>query len=120
MEKLISYCGLDCAKCEGYIATKANDRKALEHVAEIWRKQYNNPDITAESVICDGCTKNERLSGYCRSGCKIRQCAKNKAVTNCAFCTDYDSCNELKAFYAFPATVEAKATLDSIRLKNKK
>ncbi len=115
---LVAYCGLDCAKCEGYIATKANDQKALEHVAEMWRKQYNNPDFTAESVVCDGCIKNERLSGYCRFGCKIRPCAMEKAVKNCAYCPDYDTCAELAAFYAYPTTSEAKATLDSLRLQS--
>ncbi len=28
MEKLIAFCGLDCAGCEAYIATQANDETA--------------------------------------------------------------------------------------------
>jgi hypothetical protein len=116
MDNMTAYCGIDCSKCEGYIATQSNDRKAIESIAEKWRKQYNSEEITAESVMCDGCTKNGRKSGYCNFMCKIRQCAITKAVQNCAYCSEYDSCNELKSFFAYPGTAEAKATLDRIRL----
>ncbi len=115
MNNLIGYCGLNCSKCEAYIATQSNDSKAIEQVAEKWRKQYNSETITAESVMCDGCTKNGRKSSYCGSMCKVRLCAIQKAVQNCAYCSDYDSCKELQAFFAFPSAAEAKATLDSIR-----
>ncbi len=118
MDTIIGYCGIDCSKCEGFIATQSNDRKALEDIAEKWRKQYNSPDITAESVLCDGCTKNGRKSGYCNSLCKIRQCAVKKAVQNCAYCSEYDSCKELQTFYSYPGTADAKAMLDGIRAKN--
>jgi hypothetical protein len=118
MDRMTAYCGLDCSKCEGYIATQSNDRKAIESVAEKWRKQYNSENITAESVMCDGCTKGGRMSGYCSSMCKIRQCAVKKAVVNCAYCTDYESCQELKTFHSYPGTAEAKAILDGIRMKN--
>jgi hypothetical protein len=118
MDNMTAYCGIDCSRCEGYNATQSNDRKAIEDIAEKWRKQYNSENITAESVMCDGCTKNGRKSGYCNGLCKIRQCAIGKAVQNCAYCSEYDSCKELHAFYAYPGTAEAKATLDSIRLKN--
>ena len=47
MDNITAYCGIDCSKCEGYIATQVNDRKAIEHVAEKWRKQYNSEEITA-------------------------------------------------------------------------
>jgi hypothetical protein len=120
MSKMLSYCGIDCAKCDGYIATQANDHESLESTAEKWRKQYNSPDITAESVICDGCTNHGRLSGYCRYLCKIRPCGLKSGVENCAYCPDYDTCKELAAFYAYPATAEAKATLDIIHLQCKK
>jgi hypothetical protein len=116
METMTAFCGIDCSKCEGYIATQSNDRKAIESIAEKWRKQYNSEEITAESVMCDGCTKDGRKSGYCNSMCTIRQCAIKKAVQNCAYCADYDSCNELKTFFAYPGTSEAKAALDTIRL----
>jgi hypothetical protein len=119
MENMTAYCGLDCAKCEGYIATQANDREALEHTAEKWRKQYNSREITAESVICDGCAKDGRLSGYCNFICKIRSCAREKKVENCAYCSDYNTCKELSEFFAYTATAEAKATLERVYSKNR-
>jgi hypothetical protein len=118
MKNMTAYCGIDCAKCEGYIATQANDSEALERTAEKWRKQYDSPEITAESVVCDGCMNNGRLSGYCNFVCKIRSCGNEKKVKNCAYCSDYNTCEELAAFYAYPATAEAKAALDSLRVKN--
>ncbi len=117
MDKMIAYCGIDCSKCEGYIATQSDDRKALEVVADKWRKQFNSEEITAEAVMCDGCTKEGRKSGYCGSMCKIRQCAVKKSVQNCAYCSDYKSCEELKTFFAYPGTAEPKSTLESIYLK---
>jgi hypothetical protein len=32
---MIAYCGLDCSKCEGYLATQANDTKQIARVAKI-------------------------------------------------------------------------------------
>ena len=40
MERMIAVCGLDCAKCEAYLATQANDEAAKERVAAKWRAQY--------------------------------------------------------------------------------
>ena len=55
MDNIIAYCGDICTDCSAYIATQANNRAALERVAAQWREEYNLPDITVESVICDGC-----------------------------------------------------------------
>jgi len=33
---MIAYCGLDCSKCEGYLATQANDPGQIAKVAKIW------------------------------------------------------------------------------------
>ncbi len=118
MDNIIAYCGIDCSKCEAYSATQANDRIALESIAEKWRKQFHAEGITAESVMCDGCTRDGKKSGYCNDMCAIRKCAAGKAVPNCAHCSEYESCNELQTFFAYPGTAEAKAMLDGIRLNN--
>ena len=55
MNKIIAYCGLVCSDCSAYIATQADDQEALEKVAAQWREQYNVPNITVASVLCDGC-----------------------------------------------------------------
>jgi hypothetical protein len=53
-----------------------------------------------------------RLSGYCRYVCKVRPCALEKKVQNCAYCDDY-ACEKLEGFFGFAP--EAKATLEEIR-----
>ena len=99
MEKIIAYCGLLCSECPAYIATQADDSAALERVAAQWREQFNSPDITAESVICDGClaSADARLAGYC-SMCEIRACGVARGVENCAHCSNY-ACDRLESFF---------------------
>ncbi len=99
MNKLIAYCGLDCgSKCPYYTATQADDREALEKAAETLCKKYNSPDITADFIVCDGCSAGGRLSGYCKV-CKIRECAINRGIDSCALCLDYETCKNLTAYH---------------------
>ena len=89
------------------------NREALEKTAAMWREQFNAPEITADSIICDGCpTTDGRLSGYC-SICEIRACAVGRGVETCAPCAEYGGCAKLVAFHEH--SPEAKATLDGLR-----
>jgi hypothetical protein len=64
-------------------------------------------------VTCDGCLAFDgRLGGYC-SNCPIRACGVEKGVVNCAYCSDYETCEKLAGF--FGQAPAAKATLDAIR-----
>ena len=112
MDRIIAYCGLVCSDCAAYVATQANDHAALEKVVAQWREEYNVPDITVESVICDGClTKNGRTCYHCTE-CTIRTCGLAKGVANCAHCDDY-ACEKLTAFLS--QVPQAKTVLDEIR-----
>ena len=112
MTPMIAYCGLVCTDCPAYIATQADDRAALEQVAAMWRKEFDAPGLTAESVICDGCLGTTgRKFGHCLE-CEIRACAMGREVVNCAHCDDY-GCETIVGFFGF--VPEAKATLDGIR-----
>jgi hypothetical protein len=112
MDKIIAYCGLVCTDCPAYIATQADDRAALERVAAQWREEYNAPDITVESVICDGCLgSNGRYCSHCFE-CEIRACGMDRSVINCAYCADY-ACEKLEGFFGL--VPEARVTLDGIR-----
>lgn len=112
MAKVIAYCGLVCSECPAYVATQADDRAALEQVAAQWREEYNAPEITVESVICDGCPGAAgRKCSHCFE-CEIRACAMGREVVNCAYCDDY-GCETIVGFFGF--VPEAKATLDGIR-----
>lgn len=113
MDKIIAYCGLVCSECPAYVATQSNAPGELERVAAQWREEFSAPEITAESIICDGClgTNGGRLSGYCNV-CEIRSCGVERGVANCAHCADY-VCEKLEAWFGNVA--QARVTLDEIR-----
>jgi hypothetical protein len=112
MEPMIAYCGLVCTDCPAYIATRADDRAALERVAAQWREEFNAPNITVESVLCDGCLgATGHKCGHCAE-CEIRACAMGRGVANCAYCADY-GCQIIEGFFGF--VPDARARLDSIR-----
>jgi hypothetical protein len=112
MDKIIAYCGLVCTDCPAYIATQADDRAALERVAAQWREEFSAPNITVESVICDGCLTDEgRKCGHCFE-CEVRACGVEHGVANCAHCDGY-VCDKLETFFGF--VPDARVTLDGIR-----
>ena len=96
MSEILAACGLDCAACESYIATMAEDRKALEALAEKWGKQFNFP-ATADKVRCHGCMATDGVQiGHCAE-CQVRLCARGKGHSTCADCADF-GCATLSAF----------------------
>ena len=112
MDKIIAFCGLNCAECGGFLATQANDEDWKERIAAEWREIYQVPDITVASITCDGClSKNSRLGGYCTE-CGIRACGVERGITNCASCPDYP-CDQLENF--FSSVPQARQNLDQIR-----
>ena len=112
MNKIIAYCGLVCSDCEAYIATQANDLAALGRMAARAREEFDMPDATAESAMCDGCLGSEgRKIGYCAQ-CAVRACAVEQGVVNCAHCADY-ACEKLEGFFGHAP--HAQSTLEEIR-----
>jgi len=111
MEKMIAKCGLVCTECEGFIATQENDIKKLQEIANMWSEKTGK-EILIENLLCDGCLSAAgRLSGYC-SICKIRKCAEEKNLDNCAICADY-ICSDLAGF--LNQAPKAKENLENIR-----
>lgn len=112
MAQMIAYCGLICSDCEAYIATQANDLSALERMAARAREEFNMPDASAQTAMCEGClSDSDRLCGYCHQ-CGIRACAIEGGLVNCAHCDDY-GCEQLEAFWQMAPA--ARTTLDGIR-----
>ncbi len=112
MDRIVAYCGLVCTNCQAYIASQADDCAALEQIAARWRAEFNAPDITVESVICDGCLGSDgRHCGHCFE-CEIRTCGMARDIVNCAYCVDY-ACDKLGGFFGL--VPEARVTLDEIR-----
>ena len=54
MKNRIAYCGLDCEKCDAYIATVNDDQELREKTADLWAK-LNNAPILPEHINCEGC-----------------------------------------------------------------
>lgn len=92
MNKLIALCGLNCEKCDAYIATRNNDHALREKTALLW-SQLNNTTIHPEHINCDGCRMDGKKTIFCSTMCPIRQCALHKGVETCGDCPQLDSCD---------------------------
>lgn len=110
MKQLIGYCGLDCEKCDAYIATKNNDQALREKTARLW-SELNNVPILPEHIDCEGCRHNGKKTVFCNSLCTIRQCALEKGVATCGDCSEMEACPIVGALHAHNA--DAKANLVS-------
>ena len=53
MNQLIGCCGLDCEKCDAWVATVTNDNALREKTAALWTK-LNGVTITPEMINCTG------------------------------------------------------------------
>ena len=91
MPPMIAYCGLDCEKCDAYIATKNDDQALREKTARLWAG-LNNAPILPEHINCDGCRANGRKTVYCEHLCPIRQCALKKGMASCGDCPEMEHC----------------------------
>ena len=112
MEEMIACCGLNCAACEAYRATKSNDQVELEKIAAKWRAEYNSPDITVAQVTCLGCNNTTGpWCGHC-SDCEIRDCAQARGYATCAECSDYP-CETLTGFLSM--VPPAREALEKLR-----
>lgn len=113
-EKNISICGLDCAKCDAFVAFKTGDNALRERVAGEWNEKYRRPGtppIKPEDINCAGCLSSGPLYRYCAT-CNIRKCAKEKNVANCTECESY-TCEELIKFHEHAP--DAKKNLEEIK-----
>ena len=106
MRDMIAYCGLDCEKCDAYLATIRDDQELREKTAKLW-SELNNTPILPEHINCEGCRMNGIKTVYCDSFCPIRQCALKKDVTTCGDCPELEKCQTVGSIISNnPATLE--------------
>jgi hypothetical protein len=113
---MISYCGLRCDRCPILLATmeedKSNRKIMKESIIKIIAKEYGMSLKIRDINDCDGCKANTgKLFSGC-SNCKIRKCASQKNIENCAYCRDY-ICEILMQHFIQDPT--AKSRLEDIR-----
>jgi hypothetical protein len=106
MKDMIGYCGLDCEKCDAYLATMNNDQALREKTAKLWA-ELNNAPILPEHINCEGCRTNGTKTVFCDSLCGIRQCALKKGVSTCGDCSELEICPTVETIISNnPAALE--------------
>ena len=106
MKQMIAYCGLDCEKCDAYIATKNNDEALRIETAKKW-SEWNNVLIPPEQINCDGCRVDGVKTVYCDRLCPIRQCAMKEGFETCGDCAEMEKCEKVGAIIGNnPAALE--------------
>ena len=98
MEKMIAYCGIDCAACDAYMATLNNDQALREKIAAEWSKNFGF-ECTPEMINCTSCRGNGVRIGHC-SQCEVRKCASAKDLVNCGVCGEFKTCKTINDFLA--------------------
>ena len=95
MKNMIAYCGLNCEKCDAYLATINDDQALREKTAKLWA-ELNNAPILPEHINCEVCRVDGAKTVYCDSLCGVRQCALEKGVTTCGDCPDMEKCQTIE------------------------
>lgn len=96
MNEMIGCCGLNCEKCDAYLATVNNDQALREKTAKLWAK-LNNAPILPEHINCEGCRVNGAKTVFCESLCEIRKCAARKGFSTCGDCPELETCHTVGA-----------------------
>ena len=68
MKNMIGYCGLDCEKCDAYLATINDDQELRIKTAKLWA-ELNNAPILPEHINCQGCRVEGIKTVFCDSMC---------------------------------------------------
>jgi hypothetical protein len=111
MDKMIAYCGLDCAVCPARIALINDDDALRDKTAATWAAMFGFP-FTREMINCAGCKEPGAKIGHCAE-CGIRACGVAKGAADCGACADYRGCAKIEAFIA--QAPEARANLERQR-----
>ena len=109
---MIAYCGIDCSKCNSYLATQSGHDADLERVATQLAKRYR-AEVKPAYVICDGCRTGERHSYFCANTCNMRKCCIEKEFHSCIECSEFP-CSALQS--ELDHNPEAKENLKRLKI----
>jgi hypothetical protein len=99
--ELLAPCGLYCGLCGIYVASRDNNQKLKEKLAEAY-------GVTPEQIDCNGCLSDKKFV-YCQV-CDIRTCVMGKAYEGCHQCDGFPC----KFIEEFPVPEGKKVILRSI------
>ena len=95
---LVGYCGINCSKCEIYIASTNNDEKVKQKLVEDI-KYFTGLDIKSQEFNCLGCrhpkSKHKEFMGI---NCELYKCASKKDPISCGHCSFYP-CKKIKVHF---------------------
>lgn len=89
----IAVCGLNCAKCDIYMAYNGNE-KLRDEIVE-WFKKQRKETIKPEQIKCEGCMGP--LDVHWSPECKMVLCAKRRELQHCFQCRDFP-CTHVNEF----------------------
>ena len=98
-QDMIGYYGLNCEKCDAYIATKNNDDALREKTAKLW-SELNHTNILPKHINCTGCRTDGVKTVFCESICAVRKCAMQKGFATCGDCPEMEKCPTLGTIVA--------------------
>jgi len=107
---MIACCGLNCSRCEAYLATQEDNDDTRKETALKWSKRYGT-EIRPDQINCHGCKSEETRFYHC-DVCDIRRCCVSKEVDHCGVCEDY-MCETLSRFIKLAP--EAGRALEKLR-----
>ena len=81
----VAVCGLNCAKCDMYLASHGNEKLRDEIVA--WFKKERNETLKPEQIRCEGCGGS--LDAHWSPDCRMMLCAKKRGLQHCFQCEDF-------------------------------
>lgn len=111
MDETIGFCGIDCGGCRVFLASRNDDDEIRKLLSEFWAFYYDE-EVPPEDFYCEGCLSSAARLFKCCEVCRIRKCAIEKRVMNCARCDEY-SCRALTNFLA--DDLDCRQRLERIR-----
>ncbi len=95
----LSFCGVNCTACDVFGATVHGDEEARRRAHETWSKtaqQHWGMETLDPTILkCRGCRiEGDDIFKGCRH-CPIRRCAKEKNLTSCGRCPEWEECERL-------------------------
>ncbi len=107
---MISYCGIDCSKCETFLATRADSHEARKKIAEKCLIQFK-VKLEPRQINCGGCKSGHVRCAFAETLCEIRRCNIERSHPHCARCGEY-RCEKLEMIIeSAPAIGEALEAL---------